>query len=176
MHNTSAFVAQARLDSPLGPLLAAATARGLAGLWFDGQRHHPGPLAAPERSGDPNLVATRQQLDAYWRGERLDFDLVLDPQGTPFQQAVWRELRAIRGGCTGSYGAIAQTIGHPLAARAVGAAVGRNPLSIVVPCHRVLGRDGTLTGYAGGLDRKRALLALEREGVALAGPAMRRAA
>ncbi|MCE2916871.1 MAG: methylated-DNA--[protein]-cysteine S-methyltransferase [Rubrivivax sp.] len=164
MNRATPLVAQARLDSPLGPLLAAATAQGLAGLWFDGQRHHPGELIAPLRPDDPHIAATRQQLADYWRGRRRAFDLTLDPQGTPFQQSVWRMLCGIACGATTSYGAIARALARPQAMRAVGAAVGRNPLSIVVPCHRVLGQDGSLTGYAGGLDRKTALLALEREG------------
>jgi methylated-DNA-[protein]-cysteine S-methyltransferase len=168
MNTRFPFIAQARLDSPLGPLLAAATARGLAGLWFDGQRHHPGPLRAPRRDDDPHIEAARMQLAAYWRGERGSFDLPLDPQGTPFQQSVWRELLGIGAGHTARYGWIAARLGAPTAARAVGAAVGRNPVSIVIPCHRVLGSDGSLTGYAGGLDRKRALLTLEMSGQSVA--------
>jgi methylated-DNA-[protein]-cysteine S-methyltransferase len=152
--------AQARFDSPLGPLTAAATDDGLAGLWFDGQRHHPGPLAAPVDPAQRWLALAREQLDAYWAGARA-FDVPLDPRGTPFQLAVWRALRAIAAGATRSYAEVAASIGAPQALRAVGAAIGRNPVSIVVPCHRVIGRDGGLTGYAGGLDRKRALLALE---------------
>ena len=158
------LTAQARVDTPLGPLTAAATAHGLAGLWFDGQRHHPGPLAAPLRPADPFLDAARRELAAWFAdapARRRGFAVPLDPQGTPFQQAVWQALRRIDCGRVLSYGEIAQQLGRPQAARAVGAAVGRNPLSIVVPCHRVLGRDGALTGYAGGLPRKQALLALE---------------
>jgi methylated-DNA-[protein]-cysteine S-methyltransferase len=177
MHETTSFVAQARLDTPLGPVTLAATPRGLAGLWFDGQRHHPGPLDAPQDPGHPQLAAAAEQLADYWRGARREFSLALDPQGTPFQQAVWRALRGIPLGRTSGYGAIARALGKPQAARAVGAAVGRNPVGIVIPCHRVLGADGSLTGYAGGLDRKQALLALEIDGVdPAAAAAPRRAA
>lgn len=155
------LVAQARIDTPLGPARLAATARGLAGLWFDGQAHHPGPLDAPEDPTQPHLARAIAELARYWHDGRTRFMVPLDPGGTPFQQAVWQALRELPPGGTASYGEIAMRLGRPQAARAVGAAVGRNPLSIVVPCHRVLGRDGALTGYAGGLERKRALLALE---------------
>ncbi len=103
-----------------------------------------------------------RELDEYFAGRRRAFDLVLAPAGTPFQLAVWEELRRIPFGGTTTYGELARRVGRPTAARAVGAAVGRNPISIIVPCHRVVGSDGALTGFAGGLDRKRALLALER--------------
>ncbi len=153
--------AQSRLATPLGPMTLAATARGLAGVWFDGYAHHPVPLAAPSDERQRWLREAAEQLSAYFAGQLHVFSLALDPAGTPWQQAVWRELRGIAPGGTTGYGAIAHTLGKPQAARAVGAAVGRNPLSVVVPCHRVLGRDGTLTGYAGGLERKRWLLAHE---------------
>ena len=153
--------AQRHLDTPLGRVCIARTAHGLAGLWFDGQRHHPGELAVPERDDDPLLADAARQLAQYFAGQRSDFDLPLDLQGTPFQQSVWQALRRIPPGRTCSYGALAQSLGAPSAVRAVGAAVGRNPASLVVPCHRVLGQDGSLTGYAGGLERKRALLSLE---------------
>jgi methylated-DNA-[protein]-cysteine S-methyltransferase len=108
------------------------------------------------------LIKTAQQLALYFAGQRHDFDLPLDLSGgTEFQQAVWRALLTIPSGQTTSYGQISQSISNPMAVRAVGAAVGRNPISIIVPCHRVLGADGSLTGYAGGLDRKTALLRLE---------------
>jgi methylated-DNA-[protein]-cysteine S-methyltransferase len=161
------LVAQARIDTPLGTLTAAATPRGLAGLWFDGQKHHPGRLAAPVDAGDAFIAQARRELAA-WFGDapsrQRGFTVALDPQGTPFQREVWRLLRALRCGECTSYGELARRLGRAQAARAVGAAVGRNPLSIVVPCHRVLGRDGSLTGYAGGLPRKQALLALEGGG------------
>ena len=154
--------AQARLDTPLGPATIAATAAGLAGFWFDGQRHHPGELPAPVAPEHPQLARAAAQLAAYWRGERGAFELPLDAGGTPFQRAVWDALRAVPPGTTASYAEIARRVGRPSALRAVGAAIGRNPLCVVVPCHRVVGSDGALTGYAGGLERKRALLALER--------------
>ena len=157
-----AVVAQARFDSPLGPLTAAATAKGLAGLWFDGQAHHPGPIAAPENPGHPVLRQAQRELAAYWKNAKVKFAVPLDLQGTPFQQKTWRALLKIRHGSTSTYSAIAARAGSPAAVRAAGVAIGRNPVSIIVPCHRVLGRDGSLTGYAGGLERKRALL--QREG------------
>lgn len=156
-----ACTAQATFATPLGPVLAVRTALGLAGLWFEGQQHHPGTLAAPLRADDPLLRRAANLLQRYFAGEPVAFDLPLDLHGTPFQQSVWRALLQIPAGATSSYGAIARTLGAPQAVRAVGAAVGRNPLSVIVPCHRVLGQDGSLTGYAGGLPRKRSLLALE---------------
>ncbi len=156
------LVAQARFDSPLGPLMLAATARGLAGLWFDGQAHHPGPLDAAQDPHQAFIAQASEELARYWRdGAAARFRVPLDPQGTPFQQAVWRTLREIPAGATSTYAAVAARSGRPQAVRAAGAAIGRNPLSIIVPCHRVLGRDGSLTGYAGGLPRKQALLRLE---------------
>jgi methylated-DNA-[protein]-cysteine S-methyltransferase len=156
------LIAQARFDSPLGPLTVAATAKGLAGLWFDGQAHHPGPLAAPHDARQAFIAQARAELDRYWHGDaRSSFTVPLDPQGTPFQRAVWQALRGIPAGQTTTYGAVAAKAGSARAVRAAGAAIGRNPLSILVPCHRVLGRDGALTGYAGGLARKQALLRLE---------------
>ena len=154
---------QARYDSPLGPMIVAATDSGLAGLWFDGQRHLPDTSAWPHAPQHPVLLEAVAQLRDYFAGRRAQFDLPLDLQGgTMFQQSVWQALLALPAGGTTSYGDISQRVGRPSAVRAVGAAVGRNPVSIVVPCHRVLGRDGSLTGYAGGLERKSALLELER--------------
>ena len=152
----------ARHASPLGGILLAASRRGLAGLWFEGQRYHPAPDRWRLDDGHPVLVRARAQLDDYFSGRRTTFDLPLDLQGgTPFQQSVWRALLAIPHGATTSYGSLSRGIGAPAASRAVGAAVGRNPVSIVVPCHRVLGTGGALTGYAGGVERKSALLKLE---------------
>ena len=153
--------AQSRIASPLGPLLLARTAEGLAGVWFEDQKHHPGRLDAPQVDDDALLVRTAAQLQAYFDGASESFDLPLDLQGSAFQRAVWAALLAIEPGATRSYADIARAIGAPRAVRAVGAAVGRNPVSVIVPCHRVVGSGGALTGYAGGLDRKRALLALE---------------
>mgnify|MGYP001239157325 CR=1 FL=1 len=157
----AACTAQALIDTPLGRVRLARTASGLAGLWFEGQKHHPGALPAPHDGDDPLLREAAAQLQRYFAGTLTRFELSLDLLGTPFQRAVWQALLRIPTGCTSSYGELAHTIGKPAAARAVGAAVGRNPVSLVVPCHRVLGAGGALTGYAGGLERKRALLALE---------------
>lgn len=158
---------QIRTTTALGPARLAASPAGLAGVWFEGQRHEPtrqlhGPGAWADAPGHPLLQEAARQLQQYLRGERAGFDLPLDLSGgTQFQQDVWRALLAIARGATTSYGALSRQLGRPLAVRAVGAAVGRNPLSVVVPCHRVLGAEGSLTGYAGGLDRKTALLDLE---------------
>lgn len=149
-------------ESPLGRMLLAATGSGLAGVWFVGQRHGPQDVAWPEDAGHPVLQQAVAQLTEYFAGERDRFELPLDLQaGTPFQQSVWAALQAIPPGDTTSYAELGRRLGRPQAARAIGAAVGRNPVSIVVPCHRVLGTGGGLTGYAGGLERKTALLRLE---------------
>lgn len=161
-----ACTAQARLPTPLGELLLARTPRGLAGVWFSGQKDHPGMLPALCTPDDPLLGEAARQLAAYFRGEAVRFDIALDLVGTAFQRAVWHSLASIERGATATYGDVARRIGSPTAVRAVGGAVGRNPVSVIVPCHRVLGANGTLTGYAGGLDRKSALLRLE--GIAVA--------
>jgi methylated-DNA-[protein]-cysteine S-methyltransferase len=153
--------AQTVYRSPLGPLLLARTPVGLAGAWFEGQRHHPPRLDAPEVANDPLFERVADQLEHYFAGSLQAFDIPFDLQGTPFQRVVWQALLAIGAGTTRSYGDIARAIGRPVAVRAVGAAVGRNPISILVPCHRVIGSDGSLTGYAGGVERKVALLRLE---------------
>lgn len=158
---------QTRTTTQLGPVRLAASPSGLSGVWFEGQRHEPGTWlygasAWPDAPGHPVLQEAAAQLQQYFAGERTHFDLPLDwSGGTPFQQSVWAALLTIGRGATTSYGALSQQLGNPRAVRALGAAVGRNPLSVVVPCHRVVGMDGSLTGYAGGLDRKRALLTLE---------------
>ena len=158
---------QARASTALGPVRLAASPAGLCGVWFEGQRHEPAPWlhgdhAWPEAQGHTLLQEAAGQLQQYLAGLRDGFDLPLDLSGgTPFQQDVWRALLAIGRGGTTSYGHLGRQLGRPLAVRAVGAAVGRNPISVVVPCHRVLGADGSLTGYAGGLERKTALLVLE---------------
>ena len=155
-------IVQARYESPLGPMIIAATQHGIAGIWFVDQRHMPDHSQWPHDDQHALLLQAMRQLDEYFRGARSTFDLPLDLQGgTAFQQSVWRALLAIPSGGTTSYGILSQRIGKPAAVRAVGAAVGRNPVSVVVPCHRVLGADGSLTGYAGGLERKTALLRLE---------------
>jgi methylated-DNA-[protein]-cysteine S-methyltransferase len=148
--------------SPVGALLLVATPDALVGLWFDNERTRVTGDAKPvDPRAHPVLRATVAQLDEYFAGERRVFDLPLAPEGTPFQQKVWTALRDIAWGETCAYRDIAQRIGQPSAVRAVGLANGRNPISIIVPCHRVIGADGTLTGYGGGLPVKRALLALE---------------
>jgi len=155
----------ARHTTPLGPVLLAATPRGLAGVWFEGQRHHPAVDGWPLDPTHPVLQEAMRQLDDYFAGRRRGFELPLDlAAGTAFQQDVWRALLAIPCGERTSYAELGRRIGRAQAVRAVGAAVGRNPLSVVVPCHRVVGSDGSLTGYAGGLERKSALLALESRG------------
>ena len=152
-------------SSPLGPIWLAATDTGLAGMWFVGQRHAPDNsdwIRVDNSQQHPVLNAANQQLQAYFAGNLRQFDLPLDLHGgTVFQQSVWQALLRIPVGETTSYGEISRRIAKPLAIRAVGTAIGRNPISIIVPCHRVVGADGTLTGYAGGLDRKLALLQLE---------------
>ncbi|WP_048440582.1 methylated-DNA--[protein]-cysteine S-methyltransferase [Caenimonas sp. SL110] len=160
-------IVRANYQSPLGPMTIAATAQGIAGVWFEGQRHMPDCSGWKLQQDHPLIAQAIAQLDEYFNGGRAQFDLPLDLQhGTAFQQSVWQALLRIPSGGTTSYGLLSQSIGKPAAVRAVGAAVGRNPVSIVVPCHRVLGADGSLTGYAGGLERKSALLQLE--GAALA--------
>jgi len=166
MATASAPWQHCRTNTPLGPLQLARTDSGLCGAWFvEDQKHAPDPARfAPEQNNpdDPLLQLVAQQLAAYFRGQLHTFDVPLDlSAGTPFQQAVWRSLLDIPQGKTSSYLALAQQLGKPSATRAVGAAVGRNPVSIIVPCHRVLGSTGQLTGYAGGLWRKQALLQLE---------------
>ncbi len=153
--------AQATIATPLGPLLLARTAHGIAGAWFAGQKHHPGAIDAPQRPRDPLLARAARQLRDYFDTGDEPFDLPFDLRGTPFQRRVWQALLDIRAGATCSYADIARAIGAPQAVRAVGAAVARNPMSVIVPCHRVLGSDGSLTGYAGGVERKRSLLAHE---------------
>ncbi|NML44863.1 methylated-DNA--[protein]-cysteine S-methyltransferase [Ramlibacter sp. G-1-2-2] len=151
-----------RYESPLGAMLLAASDIGVAGVWFVGQRHGPEGVLWPEAPEHPMLKEAVRQLQDYFDGKRTSFDLPLDLRhGTPFQQSVWHALLAIPQGETTSYGELGRRLGRPQAARAVGAAVGRNPVSIVVPCHRVLGTAGGLTGYAGGIERKTALLKLE---------------
>ncbi|MBV9890324.1 MAG: methylated-DNA--[protein]-cysteine S-methyltransferase [Rhizobacter sp.] len=144
-------------------MLLARTKLGLAGAWFERQKHHPAAIDAPERDDDALLAETARQLRDYFAGKRASFDVALDLQGTDFQRAVWSALLAIAPGRTTTYGEIARELGVPAASRAVGAAVGRNPVSIIVPCHRIVGSSGSLTGYAGGLDRKRSLLRIESD-------------
>lgn len=140
----------------------AATDTALVWTGFDGQKHEADTRDWPLSSAHPVLRLAGEQLQQYFANERTVFTLPLVlGYGTPFQQRVWQRLLAIAAGTTSTYGTIAQAVGSPKAVRAVGAAVGRNPISIIVPCHRVLSSTGALTGYAGGLDRKIALLQLE---------------
>jgi len=154
---------QSHTTSPLGDVLLAATAHDLAGVWFvHRQEHLPDSSTWTAHDTHPTLQAAAQQLNEYFQGQRHTFELPLQPAwGTPFQRAVWQALQRIPYGQTSTYGDIARDIGNPKAVRAVGAAIGQNPHSIVVPCHRVLGANGSLTGFAGGLDRKTFLLAHE---------------
>jgi len=154
-------VAQNTITTPLGPMLLARSDRGLCGAWFEGQSHHPGVLQAPVKANDVLLQQAAEELLNYFDGGTAGFTVTLNPQGTTFQQAVWSALRGIARGQTCAYGDIARSLSAPQAVRAVGAAIGKNPLSVIVPCHRVVGRHGQLTGYAGGLQRKQALLNLE---------------
>lgn len=157
-----------RIGTPLGEMIALVEGDALAGLWFVGQKYAPHDMAEWKQDGDhPVLAALRSQLVAYFAGQSNTFDLPLDPKGTPFQRAIWTLLRAIPPGQVVTYGALARQVasqreGRVPSAQAVGGAVGHNPISIVIPCHRVIGADGSLTGYAGGLDRKAALLELEK--------------
>lgn len=162
------------VDSPLGPLTLVADDEGrLAGVYMEGQRHRPpedrfGPAVAVARDGASAtparavLAEAAHQLDEYFAGTRRTLDVPCAPVGTPFQRRVWEVLAGIPYGQTRTYAQVALQAGSPTAVRAVGAAVGRNPLCVVVPCHRVLGAGGALTGYAGGLERKRRLLQLEQ--------------
>ncbi|WP_428969194.1 methylated-DNA--[protein]-cysteine S-methyltransferase [Sphingomonas sp. Xoc002] len=157
------MLSQCTMASPVGELTLVASEQGLrAVLWAE---ERVGRVMLPERRDDPaHAVLTQaiRQLSQYFAGERREFDLPLDPVGTAFQKTVWTGLGAIPYGETRSYAALATAIGRPGASRAVGAANGRNPLSIVTPCHRVIGANGTLTGFAGGLAVKQWLLAHER--------------
>jgi len=144
------------MDTPIGTLWLEANGAGLSAVAFQG------PAGA--RSDDPLLREAEEQLRAYFAGELTRFELPLSPRGTEFQQRVWDAVAQVPYGETTTYSALAAAIGRPAACRAVGAANGRNPLAIVIPCHRVVGSSGGLTGYGGGLDRKRALLDLEAAG------------
>jgi methylated-DNA-[protein]-cysteine S-methyltransferase len=149
------------VDSPVGPLTLVARAGVLSGLYMDGQRHLP-PVESFGVADDSAFTDVISQLEAYFAGQLTDFDLPMAFAGTPFQRRVWDALREIPYGERISYGQLASRIGRPSASRAVGLANGKNPISIIVPCHRVVGSAGSLTGYGGGLERKRHLLDFER--------------
>jgi methylated-DNA-[protein]-cysteine S-methyltransferase len=152
------------VPSPIGPLTIVAQDGAIVALYMDAQRHAPGPesFGPPADVSEEPYAAAAAQLSAYFAGQLTEFDLPLAPAGTDFQRRVWDGLRQIPYGQTLSYGELARRLGRPAASRAVGLANGKNPIAIVVPCHRVIGSDGSMTGYGGGLDRKRFLLALER--------------
>lgn len=149
-------------DSPIGGILLSADEVGLTGLWFDGAKYFAKNL--PEMRVERQttaLLETAHWLDVYFSGREPDFTPLLNPTGSPFRKAVWKLLLEIPYGKTETYGALAKKIGGEMSAQAVGGAVGHNPISIIVPCHRVVALDGSLTGYAGGIDKKFKLLALE---------------
>ena len=146
------------LDSPIGRLRLVSDGSNLCAIEFEGQHS---PTTSEREASDPILRTTSRQLREYFSGRRRRFELPLSPVGTEFQRAVWQQLERIPYGDLHTYAQIAEAIGRPKAVRAVGAANGRNPLPIVVPCHRVIGSDGSLTGFAGGLTTKRRLLELE---------------
>lgn len=147
-------------ESPVGPLTLVSDGAALAGVYFESQKHGS-PPAGPKGT-DKIIDMARKQLDSYFAGKRKSFDIPLRPVGTAFQTRVWDALTRIPYGETTSYGAIANAIGSPKAVRAVGAANGRNPIPIIIPCHRVIGANGSLTGFGGGMARKEHLLDLER--------------
>ena len=146
-------------ESPVGPLTLMSNGKALTHCEFENPRY---PYDAAPRGEDPIIAKARRQLDAYFSGRLRTFDLPLAPQGTEFQQRVWAVLLKIPYGATRSYGQQAVAIGAPKAVRAVGLANGRNPIAIIIPCHRVLGANGSLTGYGGGMARKQLLLDLEQ--------------
>jgi len=149
-------------DSPHGRMLLAANDDGLCGVYFDGQKYLP-KLDTEWRHdpGHATLEQAKRELAEYFGGERKRFDTALAPEGTAFQRSVWKAISTVAFGETITYGELARRAGSNGSARAAGAATGRNPIGIIVPCHRIVGSDGSLTGYAGGIERKRALLALE---------------
>jgi len=150
-------------EGPLGRMLFTADEQAVTGMYFIGQKYEAVPRSDwIEEDHIPVFTALRGQLAEYFKGERETFDVPLAARGTPFQQRVWQALLGIDCGQTMTYGGLAESIGMGSSVRAVGAAVGRNPISVIIPCHRVIGADGSLTGYAGGLERKRALLVLEK--------------
>ena len=159
------MITSTRIETPLGTLLASAENGALTGLWFIGQRHFPKGVEGWREDYDAApFDSLRAQLDEYFAGERHAFDLPMNPGGsraTAFQRTVWNAIAAIPFGETTTYSALAVQCGRPTAARAAGAATGRNPISILIPCHRIVGSSGDLTGYAGGLSRKKWLLEFE---------------
>jgi methylated-DNA-[protein]-cysteine S-methyltransferase len=175
------LVAAAEIDTPIGPMTALATREGLAALWFDARERYADDIGnVPDDPGHPAIAAARRWLSVYWaRGDAGEVEVPLDLHGTPFQRAVWAQLQRIPQGQTRSYGEVAAAVGGGAvaraagasaraagaSARATGAACGANPVGVIVPCHRVIGANGSLTGFAGGLPRKTALL--QHEGALL---------
>lgn len=147
-------------DSPLGTVTLQANEQGLLGVWFETHTTKPEDLGTQEDSF-PIFQSVKEQLERYFAGEAVQFDIPIAATGTPFQQSVWHALTTIPYGETWSYAQLADAIGNPKAVRAVGLANGKNPVSVIVPCHRVIGKNGKLTGYAGGIERKQRLLAIE---------------
>ena len=149
-------------ESPQGQMLLVAADEALCGLYFDGQKYLPQIASQWRRDArHAPLIQAQRELAEYFGGERKRFEVALAPEGTPFQRSVWKAIASVAFGKTITYAELARRAGCPGSARAAGAATGRNPIGIIVPCHRIVGSNGSLTGYAGGLDRKRALLALE---------------
>ena len=161
----STTISHTRFESPLGPMLATAEDGALTGLYFVGQRYFPEPHDNWREDDDTApFPALRAQLDEYFAGARREFDLPLAPGGgraTAFQKDVWSAIASVPLGYTTTYALLASACGRASAVRAAGAATGRNPISVIIPCHRIVGTDGSLTGYAGGLERKRTMLAFE---------------
>lgn len=154
----------AHYPSPLGRMLLVSSGDALVGVYFTGQKYFP--RIDPDWQEDPGAAPLRRaldELDAYFAGTRTRFDVPLAPHGTPFQRAVWNAIATVGYGETITYAELARSVGGQVHPRAAGAATGQNPIGVIVPCHRIVGSNGNLTGYAGGLDRKRALLALEAE-------------
>jgi methylated-DNA-[protein]-cysteine S-methyltransferase len=155
-------------ESPYGQMLLVAADEGLSGVYFDGQKYLPTVASQWRREAQhAPLRQAKRELAEYFAGERKRFELELAPEGTPFQRSVWKAISTVSFGQTVTYAELARRAGHPGSARAAGAATGRNPIGVIVPCHRIVGADGSLTGYAGGLDVKRALLALESGNIEL---------
>jgi methylated-DNA-[protein]-cysteine S-methyltransferase len=152
------------IDCPLGQLFVQGDGQFVTGLFLPDHKGWSGPDPSWQQS-DVEFTAVRQQLSEYFASQRQQFDVPFKLAGTPFQQRVWQELQMIPFGTTITYADLAQRVGQPTASRAVGNANGRNPISIIVPCHRVVGSSGQLTGYAGGVDKKQWLLALERRAI-----------
>ena len=149
-------------QSPHGSMLLLANDAGLAGVFFERQKYFPQKQAGWKKDPEHRILRRAKcELAEYFAGKRKCFDVALAPEGTPFQRKVWKAIASVGFGETISYGELARRAGHPGSARAAGAATGRNPIGIIVPCHRIMGANGSLTGYAGGLERKRALLVLE---------------